>query len=167
MKSESRSSLLKSQVQRMLIGGVAAAAALWGAWHVSNGAGGDGGLAKGGAGEKAGELNVDVSGVRSDQGAVIGSLCHEGQQFPSGCGLRATSKAGKGVVTLRFSELPEGDYALALFHDENGNGQMELGTEGIGFSNNANLAHATPEFDASRIKVSGMTRIRVRIRYSI
>ncbi|RDZ29709.1 DUF2141 domain-containing protein [Lysobacter silvisoli] len=112
-------------------------------------------------------MRVDVSGVRGDHGFIIGTLCKEGEAFPSGCTRTARAKAADGVVSLDFKGLAQGDYALALYHDENDNSRLELGAEGIGFSNNANLAKAAPQFDASRIKVNGATRIRVRIRYSI
>lgn len=157
---------MRSQVKRAVVGATLAAVALWGAWYVSKG--GDTGGA--GASNVSGEmhsLRVDVSGVRGDLGHVIGSLCSKGQEFPSGCRLRARSKAQKGVVSLDFKGLQKGEYALALYHDENANDLLELGTEGIGFSNNANLAHAPPDFQASSIAVGGMTRIRVRIRYSL
>jgi uncharacterized protein (DUF2141 family) len=108
---------------------------------------------------------VDVSGVRSDRGLVIGSLCREGEVFVAGCSLRTRVKAADGVVALEFKGLATGNYALALFHDENDNAHLELGAEGIGFSNNTNLAQAAPDFAASRIQVAGSTRIRVRLRY--
>lgn len=171
----------KSRTKWRYIGNVAsvalAAGLLWGAWAVSNGeqpplASGvwnasahSGATASAGAGPNA--LRVNVSGVRSSAGTVIGSLCREGELFPSECSLNASAVAAEGVVSLDFGDLDKGDYALALYHDENGNSQLELGTEGIGFSNNANLAQAPPEFEKSRIKVEGVTRIRVRIRYSL
>lgn len=156
---------------RFAIGVVLAAALLWGAWLISNG----GEAASVGAAQSRGSaqapandaLRVDVSGVRSDRGFVIGTLCKDGEAFPSGCSRRVRAKAANGVVSLDFKGLAKGDYALALYHDENENSVLEFGAEGIGFSNNANLAHAAPDFDASRITVDGATRIRVRIRYSV
>ncbi|SFK95155.1 DUF2141 domain-containing protein [Lysobacter sp. cf310] len=167
---------MRSQVARVAIGSVIAVALLWGAWQISKGGAGDGMRNARDPGKPAsvaaqpgqsGALRVDVSGVRGDHGYIIGTLCKEGEAFPSGCTRRARAKAADGVVSLDFKGLAQGDYAVALYHDENGNSQLELGTEGVGFSNNANLAKTAPQFDASRIKVNGATRIRVRIRYSI
>ncbi len=158
---------MKSQIKRVAIGVTLAAAVLWGAWYISKG--GDAASTRTAQGPDSTQsvLQVDVSGVRSDLGFVIGTLCKKGELFPSGCRLKARSKAVEGVVSLDFKGLGKGEYALALYHDENDNSMLELGTEGIGFSNNANLARAPPDFDASRIQVNGVTRIRVRIRYTI
>lgn len=158
------------QISRAAIGIVLAIGLLAGAWLISKGGNAaiaepapDRGVVQAGTGV----LHVDVSGVRSDRGFIIGSLCKEGDVFVSGCSLHARSKAANGVVSLEFQGLAPGDYALALFHDENNDSNLDFATEGIGFSNNANLAHAAPDFDASRFKVNGETRIRVRLHYSI
>lgn len=171
-------SYVSSPIWRAVIGVTLAAALLAGAWFISNGGnaassgasiGASSGatLARAAQQSPTGALLVSVSGVRSDHGFIVGALCREGELFVSGCSLKARSKAVQGVVALDFAGLAAGDYALALYHDENSNAALELGTEGIGFSNNANLAHAVPDFDASRIKVDGSTPIRVRLRYSI
>lgn len=115
--------------------------------------------------EKTATLQVDVAGVRSARGQVIAALCREGQAFPSKCALGAKSDAASGVVRLEFAGLPYGTYALALYHDENANKTLELFREGIGFSRDANLGFAPPDFKASSFTVTGPTRIRVNLKY--
>lgn len=39
--------------------------------------------------------------------------------------------AHKGIVTLKIEDLPAGEYALAVFHDENGNGKLDTNWLGI------------------------------------
>jgi uncharacterized protein (DUF2141 family) len=164
---------VKSDAAKAGIFVVVATAALWSAWVLSKGGEPGAGVATPAVAEAPAAtqvqrdgLQVDVSGVRDDQGWVVGSLCAEGEAFPAGCTRQARTKAANGVVTLAFPELKQGRYALALYHDENSDSKLELGKEGVGFSNNANLAYAAPEFAASAIEVEGNTRIRVRIRYS-
>lgn len=168
---ESGKLYVRSQLKRTVIGVMIATALLAGAWFISNGgSAGPGSVAPARSVIQSGatdDLRVAVSGVRNDQGFIIGSLCKEGELFVSGCSLKARSKATEGVVSLDFRGLAPGDYALALYHDENNNSRLELGTEGIGFSNNANLARTAPDFNASRIKVRGSTPIRIRLRYSV
>jgi uncharacterized protein (DUF2141 family) len=163
---------VRSTAARAAIFIVVATAALCSAWVLSKG----GGPATAGASTLANAttpgqgaqdtLQVDVSGVRGGQGYIVGSLCREGEAFPGGCSRETRAKAVQGVVALRFAGLEQGKYALALYHDEDADSKLELGKEGVGFSNNANLAYAPPQFDASSIQVEGNTRIRVRIRYS-
>lgn len=110
-------------------------------------------------------LQVDVVGVRSAKGDIIATLCRDGEVFPDKCTRSASAHAQAGVVALQFPTLPPGTYALALYHDENANQKLEFIREGIGFSNNANLAFAPPNFRLSAFKVEGSTRIRVNMKY--
>ena len=58
----------------------------------------------------------------------------------------------------QFAGLPSGDYAIALFHDENANGRLDrvagIPTEGVGFSNNPQLLFGPPRFVQSRFAVT-------------
>ena len=83
------------------------------------------------------------------------------------------------AVTLSFSAaerqfslpgLAPGDYALAVIHDENGNGKLDtivgIPREGYGFSRNAPVRFGPPRFAAARFTVAGAeTSERVTMRY--
>ena len=71
---------------------------------------------------------------------------------------------------LRFDDMPTGGYAVALVHDENGNGKLDtrfgIPIEGVGFSNNPKLFFGPPSFNAARIAVNERpTDETVRIKY--
>ncbi|WP_454891479.1 DUF2141 domain-containing protein, partial [Alloprevotella tannerae] len=60
------------------------------------------------------------------------------------------------TCTVTFTDLPKGEYAIAIFHDENGNGTMDFGKMGIpiekfGFSNDAKCVMAPPAFEDAKI----------------
>ena len=66
--------------------------------------------------------------------------------------------------------VPPGTYAVAVHHDEDGDGEMDTGLFGIpsephGFSNNARGRFGPPSWRAARVRVpaSGAT-VRVRVR---
>ena len=66
--------------------------------------------------------------------------------------------------------MPAGSYAIALFHDENGNGRVDtrfgIPTEGVGFSNNPRLWFGPPSFAAARFAVTDQPRAEtVKMRY--
>src|SRR5690606_17095923 len=49
------------------------------------------------------------------------------------------ARPAPGRVALRFADLPAGDYAVAMYHDRNGNGKLDsnlvgIPTEPYGFS---------------------------------
>jgi uncharacterized protein (DUF2141 family) len=118
----------------------------------------------------AAPIEVQVTGVRSAQGAVWVSVCPE-KQFLGDCPMSASVPARIGAVTVVLSNVPPGRYAVQAFHDANGNGKVDrnwLGVprEGIGFSNDA-----MPRLTYPRFAVAGFDhgttaqRIAVRIRY--
>jgi uncharacterized protein (DUF2141 family) len=82
----------------------------------------------------------------------------------------ATIKAN-GRLELQFADIAPGDYALAILHDENGNGKVDtnfigIPKEGVGFSNNATGKMGPPSFDAVRFHVgSGGNAQMVKIKY--
>lgn len=110
-------------------------------------------------------LVVNVAGVRDNLGRIIVTLCGAGEAFPGGCKLRQGMPATKGMTRVAFRSLPAGTYAVALFHDEDGDGKLVFIKEGIGFSNDANMAYGPPKFVPSSFKVRGPTSIVINIKY--
>lgn len=93
------------------------------------------------------DLEVEVSGVRSDKGKVKLML------FDRAEGFRKEDKARRvlalpasvGMVGGVFKDLPSGNYAIVTYHDENGDGKLDLRfgmfpTEGYGLSNNPGVS---------------------------
>lgn len=110
-------------------------------------------------------LEIDVSGVRTNTGSVIVSICKAGEAFPSRCSLIRKTIARQGMTIVKVDGIGDGRHALAMFHDENNDGHLDLMREGIGFSNNANRKWAVPNFDASAFNISGNTKINVQMWY--
>ena len=113
------------------------------------------------AGEPA-KLTVRMHGMRNDDGQVFCALFKGAKGFPDGDkatqGGRTTVKNGR--ATCRFKGLKDGVYAVAVFHDEDGDGQMDsvlgIPTEGFGFSNNAKPGmFGPPSFEEASFRVSG------------
>ena len=67
----------------------------------------------------------------------------------------AQSAAPTGTrARFEFKDLPPGDYAVMVMHDENGNGKLDsnmigMPVEGYGFSNNPNVMRK-PTFEEAR-----------------
>lgn len=92
----------------------------------------------------AANLTVTVENINNTSGAIHIALFTDSADFPN-----PSSKVGGIVlkteqpsVTGRFSDLPEKDYAIAVFHDVNGNNKLDKNFFGIpkepyGFSGNA------------------------------
>jgi len=70
---------------------------------------------------------------------------------------------------LIFSQLPKGNYALAVFHDRNKNGKLDTNmfgvpTEEYGFSNNARNTFSAPSFKDASFSVDGNKTISITIK---
>lgn len=107
----------------------------------------------------AGDLTVEVKGV-GDKGNVMVALYKQTDQWMR----RATGgnqmlPAKKDSMTLTFKDLPEGEYAVSLFVDENINGKPDsnaigIPTEPFAFSNDASGNFGPPTFEQAKFVVT-------------
>lgn len=72
--------------------------------------------------------------------------------------------------SIRLSGIAPGTWALAVMHDENGNGRLDrflaIPREGFGFSRNPRLRMGPPRYEDVRFDFSGAAmRQTVRLRY--
>lgn len=110
----------------------------------------------------AAELSVTVTGLRSDRGDVHIAIYDDPAKFPDGDGMLEETQAPitQGTSFHRFTALEPGRYAIAVYHDENGNDDFDtnfigLPLEGYGFSNDARVFLGPPSFADAAIEVEG------------
>jgi uncharacterized protein (DUF2141 family) len=104
-------------------------------------------------GQIGGQISADVVGLRSDKGEVVACLTARADTFPE-CQrdplARAVRVPAGQTVRIAFGAVPAGRYAIALFHDENGNGKLDkalmMPREGYGFSRDAAVMMGPPRF---------------------
>jgi len=100
----------------------------------------------------AADLSIEFTAPPHKQGAVMAAIFDKADGFPRGKPLQtatATPVGGKAVV--QFTGLPEGDYAVSAFLDENANMKLDtnlfgLPTELYGFSRDARGLAGPPAF---------------------
>ena len=120
------------------------------------------------------DVVVTVVDVRSADGSVLACLTPSEGAFPD-CGederaqrrmVRANAR-----VTIVFNDVPPGEYAISLLHDENGNGKADtvlfLPKEGFGFSRDAKARFGPPKFSAAAFTVDSDAPVyqKIRMRY--
>lgn len=78
-------------------------------------------------------ISVHVHNVQSDKGDVNVAVYNSDATFLSFDEVytTGTEAAHQGIVKLQIEDLPSGEYALAVFHDENGNGKLDTNWLGI------------------------------------
>jgi len=108
----------------------------------------------------AATLTVRIDGVRVQSGQLLVSVAGSEEAW-NGTARPATATArtpgGEAVMDIEFVDLPPGDYAVRVLHDENGNGRMDsnplgMPLEGYGFSNNP-MVMRPATFDEARFTV--------------
>ncbi|GAB2595405.1 DUF2141 domain-containing protein [Spirosoma areae] len=103
-------------------------------------------------------LLVEVQDIRTRQGAIFFALFRPDSRFPSGKPAEGKKlDAQSSTIQAAFSVEP-GEYAIAVFHDENGNGKMDKGIFGIpkepyGLSNNFRPTFSAPKFKDCQFSV--------------
>ena len=126
------------------------------------------------AGTPRADFVAHVGGLRNNDGQVLCALFDKADAFPDG--ERALQggkvKVSKRRATCRFKGLRAGRYAVAVFHDEDGDGEMDtflgIPTEGFAFSNNAKPStFGPPSFSDAAFEVDGKRKqkLSIRMRY--
>jgi uncharacterized protein (DUF2141 family) len=106
---------------------------------------------------RAGTIIVEITGIKQGSGNIAISLFNSADTFPNhGKGYKnaAVAVTGKEVV-YTFSDIPSGEYALAVYHDVNGNREFDKNMLGIpqedyAFSNNASSPFGPPSFEKAK-----------------
>jgi len=120
------------------------------------------------------KLTVQVTGVRAAKGEMAITLYpDDAKRFlaPHQKMARVRAVAQAPLTTACFWLPAPGYYALAIYHDENGNRAFDrtivgLPAEGFAFSNDPPTPTALPPFKAVRFKAGdGETKIKVKLRY--
>ncbi len=109
----------------------------------------------------AADLVVRVSGLGEPLGQVGCSLFAAATGFPmdSAAARVVWLAADAKGVSCRFSDVPEGRYAVSIAHDLNGNRRIDtnlvgLPTEPWGVSNNVRPSFRAPRFDEAAFRVA-------------
>ena len=122
---------------------------------------------------QTGSIEVIVTSIDLDKGGEISAGIFEEVNFPEvGKQMVSIEKSVQATsMTFLFSNVPTGDYALAIFQDVNQDKDLEtnfigLPLEPIGFSNNVRIRFGPPSFDSAKVQVEPgqKTQLTVQLR---
>ena len=120
-------------------------------------------------------LMVHLRNIRCEKGSVTAYLYSSAEGFPNK--IEKAFRTAKAIISenggmVVFKEIPSGDYAIAVYHDENGDGKIEqsflrIPKEGYGISNNVRGTFGLPSFRVAKFSIqSPQTTIEIRLRYA-
>ncbi len=115
-------------------------------------------------------LSIDIEGVASSEGRISVAVYNNSTGFLKfETVYRSDSTAAKKKKTnLVITNLPNGTYALAVFHDKNGNDKLDtnwlgIPKEAIGFSNAKMKTFGPPSFEDCAFNLEGDSKISLQL----
>ena len=104
--------------------------------------------------EATGVISVQINELKNNSGYVAVSLFNNADAFPTNpekAYRKLRSQIQNNVALVRFVDVPHGEYAVAVYHDENANGKLDtnfigIPNEGLGSSNDAKGSFGPPKF---------------------
>ena len=119
-------------------------------------------------------LIVEVENLRNSKGKVQIALYNKDGSIPDEHYKNHFKMEKVSIINGRsqctFSNLPKGNYAVNILHDENSNGKIDKGLilpkEGIGFSNYSSIGLTNrPNFKKASFELTQNKTIKVKVIY--
>jgi len=121
---------------------------------------------------QTGRITVEVYGIDEIKGHMVIALYNRAEDFPEVdkeyivVRIKITGKS----VTHTFSDIPGGDYAIAVYHDSNDSGEIDtnflgIPQEGYGFSRDAPVIFSAPDFEDASFKLIDHSTVNIHLRY--
>jgi len=117
------------------------------------------------------KVTLNITKTRNSTGNICLSVFNKAEGWPSSADAAIIKRCVPAVVDSQLIDLglpANGRYAIAVFHDENTNGDIDktgglgIPKEGFGFSSNPPLKIGAPSFDEVAISV-GTTELTTEI----
>ena len=118
-------------------------------------------------GDDVARLVIDITGADSNKGMIVASVFDSEASWMKeplySESLPITGTRASWVI----ENIPYGEYAVSVMHDENGNGELDTGlmripTEPYGFSNNAKASFGPASWEDSKFRIESAD-VRARI----
>ena len=117
-------------------------------------------------------LTVSVTGLNDIKGGIQLGLYNNSASFPKPDRefMVISILADSSVVTFTISDLPVGEYAIALYHDINSDkicnkNWIGIPTESYGFSNNVRVIFSSPSFEKTKFSLNEDLAINVKLKH--
>ncbi len=116
----------------------------------------------------AADLTVNISDVEQGKGHLMVALYADEEAYTSGkASFASRVKANGEKEIVVFENLPNGEYAIKMYQDENDNNKLDFNMvgipkEGYGFSNNVGMFGA-PEYVEAKFTIKENTAIKVEL----
>lgn len=117
-------------------------------------------------------LDLTITNIRNSNGSVKWAVFKNESQYKTNSEYvdagSVESKTGSVIINLK--DIPDGNYSISVYHDENNNSQIDfnllgLPVEGFGFSNNPIIYFGAPEYRECVFEKKGKTSKTIKLKY--
>lgn len=115
-------------------------------------------------------LTIDLPNLQCNEGALMVAVFSSAESFPEGKSTYARRMSCAELAGNKVElQLPEGRFAIAVYHDQNGNQKLDRNffqypTEPYGFSNNARSMTGPPSFELAAFTLKADMKIEILLR---
>ncbi len=120
----------------------------------------------------ANDIDVEITNILNKNGDVKIGLYNKAEDFSKIDKVykEATIKISSKTVKYKFTNIPNGTYAIAIFHDENQNGKIDknflgIPKEGYGFSKNIRPSLRSANFEESKFELNKSKTLSIEMGY--
>lgn len=106
---------------------------------------------------QTGSLKLKIIGIENDEGTIAVALSNSREDYESYDTVyrAANIKIANNAAEHIFDDLPFGEYAIKVYHDENSDGEINrnflgIPSEDYGFSNNPSASFGPADYDDAK-----------------
>lgn len=113
-------------------------------------------------------LTIEITNASSDDGQLVIGLYNSESSFLRDTYMGQLSPVVNGKATVTFNNVPKGNYAVSLFHDENKNNKLDSNFMGIpkedyGCSNDARGFMGPPSWSDAKFTLNESKSIEIKL----
>lgn len=115
---------------------------------------------------------ISLQNIKGNSGTMQIAVYDKTESFPKvgGTFRLIQFKIADGLSNYSIKDLPNGEYAIAIHHDENSDGKMNtnmlgIPKEGYAFSKNFKPKFSAPKFSDCAIQVNGDKKLTIEMIY--
>lgn len=117
-------------------------------------------------------VTITIDNIKSTKGTIQIAFFNKAESFPKVGGeyKLVEFKISDGKTKFTIKDLPDGEYAIAIHHDENSDGKMNtnmigIPKEGYAFSKNFKPKFSAPKFSDCAIRIDSDQKMTVKMIY--
>ncbi|RUT26022.1 hypothetical protein C0V97_08130 [Asaia sp. W19] len=105
----------------------------------------------------AATVSAEISNIPDNTGTIRVALCTEDEFLKPSCAFHAETASTTPRITVVFSDVPAGTYAIQAYQDRNGDAKLNrtfigIPKEPIGFSRDPKLSYGPPSFEECALR---------------